>query len=193
MADKRRLQKAQTREKIINTAIKIYSETGFSAPTIAIAKEAQIAHGSVFVHFPTLESLLICLLELFSRDIKTELHSLAESGDNIEKLLDMHLSVLIKHELFYTRLIKEAVFLPEEAKNLFIAIQSTVSIHFSQALEHEINAGKIKDVPFHMLFNTWLGLVHYYLLNGDLFAPGTSVLQRHKNTLIKCYLALIKQ
>jgi len=193
MAEKRSLQKAQTREKIIAAAVKVYSEFGFSAPTAVIAKEAELSHGSIFVHFPTVESLLICLLELFSQDINNELHSLSESCNDIAKLLDMHIKVLIKNENFYKRLVKEAVYLPEEAKNTFIAIQSTVSIHFLQVLEHEINEGKIKDVPCHMLFNTWLGLVHYYILNGDLFAPGKSVLKRYKKTLIECFLSLIKK
>jgi len=193
MPGKRLIQKAQTREKIIAAAIKVYSECGFSAPSSAIADEAQVSHGSIFVHFPTVESLLVCLLEIFSNDINIELHSLSESGNDIAKLLAMHLNVLIKYENFYRRLVTETVYLPPEAKNTFIAIQSTVSIHFFEALKHKINAGEIKNLPFHMLFNTWLGLVHYYLLNGALFAPRGSVLKRHKNILIKSYLALIRQ
>jgi len=193
MGDKRRLQKAQTREKIITAAMKVYSEYGFSAPTTVIAKEAHVSHGSIFVHFPTVECLLICLLEVFSKDINTEIHSLSEYSNEIAILLDMHINVLIKYESFYTRLIKEAVYLPDEAKNTFIVIQSTLSVHFLEALKQDITGGKIKDVPFHMIFNTWLGLVHYYLLNGDLFAPHDSVLQRYKNTLIECFIALIKQ
>jgi AcrR family transcriptional regulator len=193
MAEKRKLQKEQTRKRIIAAAIKVYSQQGFSVPTTTIAKEAKVSHGSIFVHFPTVESLLICLLDSFSQKINNELHSLSESGGDIGKLLDMHINVLIQHEDFYKRLIKEAVYLPEEAKNTFIAIQSTVSIHFLQALEHEISTGIIKAIPFYMLFNTWLGLVHYYLLNGELFAPQDSVLTRYKSTLIECFTALIKQ
>ena len=193
MAGKRSIQKERTREKIMAAAVKVYSGQGFSAPTTVIAAEAGVSHGSVFVHFPTVEGLLVCLLENFSQEINSELHQLAGYGNDIEKLLGKHLEVLIKHENFYRRLVTEAVNLPREAKNTFIAIQSTVSIHFLQALEREIQNGTIKKVPFHMLFNTWLGLVHYYLLNGDIFAPGNSVLRRHKNTLIKCYAALIKQ
>jgi AcrR family transcriptional regulator len=193
MADTRRMQKEQTREKIVAAAIKVYSQQGFAAPTTAIAGEAQVSHGSIFVHFPTVESLLICLLDSFAQDLTAELHMLSESGGDIEKLLAMHVDVLIKYEGLYKRLTKEAVYLPEEAKNTFIAIQSTVSIHFWQALEPEISAGAIKPVPFHMLFNTWLGLIHYYLLNGDLFAPQGSVLRRYKSTLIECYMALIKK
>ena len=193
MEGKRQLQKAQTKEKIITAAMKVYSEQGFAAPTTAIADEAQISHGSVFVHFPTVESLLLCLLDSFSQDLTRELHSLSEYGNDIEKLLEMHIEVLIKHEDFYKRLINESVYLPVEAKNTFIAIQSTLSIHFLQVLEPEIKAGNIKNVPFHLLFNTWLGLVHYYLLNGNLFAPRDSVLVRYKSILIKCFVTLIKQ
>ena len=193
MAEKRQLQKAQTREKIIVAAIKVYSEQGFTAPSTVIAKEANVSHGSVFVHFPTVESLLICLLENFSQDINREINSLSEYGNDITKLLEMHIDVLIKYEDFYKRLVTEAVYLPKEVKNTFVAIQSTLSIHFLQVLEPEINQKKIKDVPFCMLFNTWLGLVHYYLLNGDLFAPRNSVLTRYKRTLIECFVSLIKQ
>jgi len=193
MTGKRKLQKEQTREKIIAAAIKVYTEHGFSAPTTAIADEAQVSHGSIFVHFPTVESLLICLLESFSQSISSELHLLSIYGGDIEKLLDMHIGVLIQYEDFYKRLIKEAVYLPKEAKNTFIAIQSTLSIHFSQALQHEMSAGKIKNIPLHMLFNTWLGLVHYYLINGELFAPRDSVLKCYKKTLIDCFIALIRQ
>ena len=193
MAQKRQLQKTQTRDRITAAALKVYSESGFSTPTIAIANEAQVSHGTIFVHFPTVEDLLVRSLDVFSSEIGEELHLLSESGDDIAALLGMHIDVLIKHEDLYKRLIKETVYLPEEAKNTFIAIQSTVSFHFLQALEKEIDSGKIKDIPFHMIFNTWLGLVHYYLLNGDLFAPHGSVLLQYKDALIECFLTLIRK
>jgi len=193
MPGKRQLQKTQTRENIIAAAIQVYSEQGFGAPTTAIADRAQVSHGSVFVHFPTVESLMLCLLDRFSEDLTRELHAISEYDGDIARLLEMHIDVLIRHEAFYTRLVAEAVFLPEEARNTFIAIQSTLSIHFLRALEPEIDQGEIKDIPFHMLFNTWLGLVHYYLLNGDLFAPQDSVLTRYKSSLINCFVSLIKQ
>jgi AcrR family transcriptional regulator len=193
MAEKRQMQKAQTKEKIAAAALKVYSENGFSTPTIAIANEAQVSHGSIFVHFPTVDDLLVCSLENFSKEIEKELHLLSDPANDITALLEMHLDVLIKHEDFYKRLIKETVYLPEEARNTFIAIQSTVSIHFLQALDEDINEGRIKDLPFHMIFNIWMGLVHYYLLNGDLFAPKGSVLKQYKNSLIECFLTLIRK
>ena len=193
MSEKRQLQKAQTKEKITAAALKMYSENGFSTPTLAIANEARVSHGSIFVHFPTVEDLLISSLDVFSKEIEKELLLLSDSDNDIATLLEMHIDVLIRHEDFYKRLIKETVYLPEETKNTFIAIQSTVSIHFLQALEKKISEGKIKNVPFHMIFNTWLGLVHYYLLNSDLFTPKGSVLKQYKNSLIECFLTLIEK
>jgi len=193
MMGKRQLQKEQTRERIILAARKVYSEYGFSAPTADIANEAQISHGSIFTHFPTVENLLVSLLDSFSGDMNRELHVLVESGGNIEKLLSMHIDALIGHESFYRRLVMEAACLPMEAKNTFIIIQSMVSIHFLQALEFEMSAGEIKDIPPHMFFNTWIGLIHHYLLNSELFASQGSVLKEYKNDLIECFMTLIKK
>ena len=187
------MQKAQTREKIIAAAVKVYSEDGFSAPSAAIAEEARVSHGSVFVHFPTVEDLMIGSLENFSYEIKRELDLLSGHMSNIVSLLNMHIDVLIRHEDFYKRLIKESVYLPEEAKNTLIVIQSMVSIHFMHALEEETYKGKIKDLPFHMIFNTWLGLIHYYLMNSELFAPNDSALRVHKKLLIESFLTMIRK
>ena len=49
----------------------------------------------------------------------------------------------------------------------------------------------MRKLPIHLLFNTWLGLVHYYLMNADLFAPGESVLSRYQDELVSHFLALI--
>jgi AcrR family transcriptional regulator len=171
----------------------VYSEQGFTATTSAIAHEAGVSHGSIFVHFPTVESLLLCLLGSFSQDMKNEILVLEDSGNDIETLLDMHIGVLIKHEGFYKRLITEAALLPKEARHELVAIQSMISIHFMQSLEPLIEAGAVRDIPLHMIFNTWIGLVHYYLMNAELFAPNGSVLTRYKSTLAKTFLALVKR
>jgi AcrR family transcriptional regulator len=193
MATKRTLQKELTRERIIAAAFRVYSEQGFTATTSAIAHEAGVSHGSVFVHFPTVESLLLCLLDSFSQDMKNEILVLEDSGGDIEKLLDMHIGVLIRHEDFYKRLITEAALLPKEARHELVAIQSMVSIHFMQALEPLMDAGTVKGIPFHMIFNTWLGLVHHYLMNAELFTPDGSVLTHHRSALTTTFLALVRQ
>lgn len=190
----RQAQKSNTRKKIIDAAYRVFSERGFSAATSIIAKEAGVSHGSIFAHFPTLNDLLICLLSDFGDKMGKSLHRLAINCDNMEDLLKEHLNILEEYEAFYSRLISEKDRLPEEAKSTFAALQSTVAFHFAGVAERDIENGKIKKLPVHMLFNTWLGLVHYYLLNKEFFSvAGGPVLRRYKTDLLHAYLNLIKK
>lgn len=189
---KRLIQKENTRNKIIDTACRMFAEKGFAVATSDIAKEAGISHGSIFVHFPTVNDLLIAVLSEFGRNIGLQLHSLAEAESGMAELLAAHLGVLREYEGFYTRFISEINLLPEEAKNTFAVIQSAAAFHFSKVAGSEKARGNIKEIPTHMLFNTWIGLVHYYLQNKVYFAPEGSVIDRYKQELIDTYLRLIK-
>ncbi|AST58412.1 TetR family transcriptional regulator [Thermoanaerobacterium thermosaccharolyticum] len=123
----------------------------------------------------------------------SSLHILAKKCDSVENLLKEHLKVLKEYETFYSRLISEKNRLPNEAKNTFAIIQSTVAFHFSSVIEREIEKGMVKKLPVHMLFNIWLGLVHYYLLNKDFFSDSNeSVIKRYGSELLSTYLNLIK-
>lgn len=189
----RQIQKLNTRKKIIETAYKVFSEKGFSVPSSIIAKEAGVSHGSIFAHFPTMNDLLISLLSDFGDKMGSSLHILAKKCNSVENLLKEHLKVLKEYETFYSRLISEKNRLPNEAKNTFAIIQSTVAFHFSSVIEREIEKGMVKKLPVHMLFNIWLGLVHYYLLNKDFFSDSNeSVIKRYGSELLSTYLNLIK-
>jgi len=189
----RQIQKQNTRKKIIDTAYRVFSEKGFSVPSSVIAAEAGVSHGSIFAHFPTMNDLLNSLLSDFGDKIGTSLHVLAKKCDSVENLLKEHLKVLEEYEAFYSRFISERDRLPDEAKNAFAMIQSTAAFHFSSVIEHEIEKGTVKKLPTHILFNTWLGLVHYYLMNKDFFSDSNeSVIKRYGPELISAYLKLIK-
>ncbi len=189
--NKRQIQKETTRKLILQAAYKVYSNEGFDAATNRIAKEAQIAHGSIFVHFPTVEDLKAGLLEQFGMDINKQLHELSENCDSLEDILYAHIEILMKHQGFYKRLISESSFLPEQARYVYVSIQSTVSFHLSKVIEKYQKEGKIKMLPIHFVFNSWLGLLHYYLSNEELFAPEGSVLNRYKEELAGNFLKLL--
>ena len=190
--NKRQAQKEATRKLILQAAYKIYSKEGFNAPTNIIAKEAQIAHGSIFVHFPTVEDLKVSLLEQFGKDMNEQLHELTARGNGLEDILDAHINILSGHQEFYKRLITESSQLPEQVKYVYVSIQSTVSFHLSQVIEKYQKDGKIKMLPLHFIFNSWISLLHYYLSNQDLFAPEGFVLIRYKEELIHNFIKMLE-
>ena len=190
---KRRIQKEATRESIVRTAMRVYSQRGFFVSTSEIAKETGIAHGSIFAHFPTRDELQLCTLNRIAEELGERLHNLSLAGEDLQKLLNAHIDILKEYETFYIHLISELPSLPPQAKQMLISIHSFTSQHFSEAIEKAVQKGTVKDIPSHMLFNTWIALLHYYLQNKDLFAPEESVLTRYKEILISSYIALIRK
>lgn len=189
----RQQQKTDTRNRILETAYRIFSEAGFTASTNTIAKAVGVSHGTIFAHFSTLDDLLICLLVDFGDQMGRSLHILSEKKENMESLLSGYLDVLEEYEAFYSRLISEKNRLPKEALDAFAGIQCKVAFHFSSVMEKEITKGNVKNLPIPILFNTWLGLLHYYLLNREFFArEGESVIRRYRKELLTTYLQLIQ-
>lgn len=189
----RQAQKEATRKHIIKTAMNLYAVYGFSKiRTSDIAKDANVSHGSVFAHFGTQEELIEAVINEFGSEINKRLHELAESKSSIKEVMQAHLNGLTEFENFYTRLVEEKSLLSKNAQNIFVMIQSAISFHLSQALERGINEGLIKKLPVYMVFNGWVGLIHYYLVNKELFAPGGSVLKRYGKDLLNYYTDLIK-
>jgi AcrR family transcriptional regulator len=190
---KRQLQKDTTRKLILETALRVYAEQGFSVPVGIIAQEAGLAHGSVFLHFPTKDDLLYSTLERFFKGIAEKMHEFSELNGNLETLLRGFLSIIEEHEAFYKHLVMEIHTLPPDTKNMLISMRSTNAHHFEIAVEQEIRRDRIKKLPLHLMFNTWMGLVYYYLQNSEWFAPGQSVINRCKDELIDFYMALIRK
>ncbi|MEN3306493.1 MAG: hypothetical protein V7603_2695 [Micromonosporaceae bacterium] len=62
----RELKKQQTRERIVDTARRLFADRGFDKVTVAdVAREAQVALATVFNYFPSKEDLFYSPLEAF--------------------------------------------------------------------------------------------------------------------------------
>jgi AcrR family transcriptional regulator len=191
-SSQRQKQKDKTRQHLIEVAFIQLAKDGLIATRTAdIAQAAGVSHGTIFAHFPTRDDLLTAVIETFGSRITDRLHQLVSSEVNLKAVLEAHLQGLEEFEPFYTRLVIEGRLLPESARNTLITIQSAISFHMSQAAEVEMKAGTIRPFPIYLLFNTWIGLIHYYLANNDLFAPGDSVLRRKGPELLEYFLQLI--
>jgi hypothetical protein len=94
-------------------------------------------------------------------------------------------------ESFYTRLASEGHLLHGSARNSMIMIQSAISFQMLQVAEREMNEKRIRVMPLDLLFNSWIGLVHYYLINRDLFAPKGSIIKEFGEKLITHFFNLV--
>lgn len=190
--NKRQKQKEDTKATIIKVAKQLYAKDGIlTTTTIDIAKKSNVSHGTIFVHFPTKDSLIDAVIAEFGSTVTRRMHELIDQQCEMQQLLEAHLQVLEENEDLYIHLITEAPLLYESARYTLIGIQSTISLHISQVAEKEIKRHIIREMPVHLLFNTWIGLIHYYLTNKELFASKESVISKYGKELINHYMTLI--
>jgi len=116
---------------------------------------------------------------------------MAEAGGSLQAMLRAHLQCLEENELFYSHLIRDLYGLPPQAQLHVIAIQSGISYHIFMAAETEVRNGKIKPIAPDLLFNTWIGLIHHYLINRELFITGGSIIETYGKKLIGHFINLI--
>lgn len=185
-------QKTKTRQRVLNRAKRRFSREGFTqARTADIARAAAISHGALFVHFRSKEELMLAVVEDFGAELTDRLHALVKQGSSLREALTAHLRSLEDHEGLYLRVLLELGLLPAEVRARWTGIQSAIAFHLSAAAEREFAKGTLRRVEPSLFFNTWLGLIHHYLVNRDLFAPGASVLAKHGPALLEHYLRLL--
>jgi len=189
----RERQKSRTREKIAKAAFELFSSRGITfTTTLHIARRAGVSHGSVFAHFPTKQDLVVSVIQKYAARMVERIHELAEAGAGLRPVLQAHLAGLSQYEPFYANLITEGPILPADVRLTLLAIQSAVSFHLAEAAEAEARQARLKPVRLDLLFNTWIGLLHHFLANRDLFAPGKSVLAARGEELIDHFLGLLR-
>ncbi len=189
---KRAERKALTRQTILEAAAGLFEDRGVLAvKTAEIARAAGVSHGTVFVHFPTREDLVAAVISLRANALMAHIHAAAEASDGLRGVLEAHLAGLAEHERFYAHLVAESPSLPPYARHTLLGIQAAISHHIHRAAAPAVAAGELRAVSMHLLFNSWIGLVHHYLVNRDLFAPDASVLAEHGPALIDHTMALL--
>lgn len=189
MKVKRQQQKVQTKEKLLKAAFERFSSDGLLATkTLDIAKSANISHGAIFAHFPTREALVLAVIDEFGMQLGIQFQLQMKQG-TIEEVLTTHLDVLQQWEPFYRQLVICGPLLPEEIRASIVNIQSGIGFYLEKALS---NQPFTIQTPLYLILNTWLGLIHYYLANRDLFSPNGSVLSTKGPELIQFFINLTK-
>jgi AcrR family transcriptional regulator len=187
-------QRAETRQRIVAAMLHVARRDGFrEASTTDVAKHARVSHGLVFAHFPTRDALLVDTITELGIEITNAIHALVRKGAKLRDVLRAHLECIEDDEEIYARLISELPFLPARARSAWVGVQSAISEHLSHAYEAGVAAGELERMPVHLVFNTWIGLVHHYVVHRELFAPSGSVVRKHGTTLVDHYLRLLRK
>jgi len=185
--------KKATRARIIDVAAMLFAQHGISATsTAAIAESSGVAHGTLFAHFATRDDLIAEVIMRFLGQLAVRLQQSLEDKAALCDFLSAHLDGLAENEDFYFRLLQEQTVLPPYARSTLLGMQSVISLQLSSILAREFAGNESPPLRHDQIFNTWIGLVHHYILNRDLFASGRSVCASRKDELVEHFCLLLK-
>ncbi len=189
----RKEQKERTRTGLVDRAEMLFAKKGISNTTTAdVAAELKVSHGTLFVHFATRDDLVHAVVDAFGERLSAALGARLADNQNLKELLKAHLSVLAEFEDFYLRLIAESQSLPSHIRSIVYAINASLSYRFFRAAKAQMNDGSLKKMSQVLFFNTWMGLVHYYIQNRDLFSDQTPILREVGDDIVRHFFNLIK-
>ena len=187
----RQSQKEKTRRGLVKHAEALFARNGISRTTTAeVAKSLKVSHGTVFVHFPTRDELIHAVVGEFGDRLAAALGSCLSDELPLPALLLAHLGVLAEFEDFYLRLITESQFLPPHIRGIQYGMNASLSYRFFRAAQPLMKSGKLKRMDQPTFFNTWMSLVHYQLMNRDLFSDHTPIFSKTGGALVDRFLHL---
>ncbi|MCD4818978.1 MAG: TetR/AcrR family transcriptional regulator [Candidatus Cloacimonetes bacterium] len=190
--NKRQLQKQKTRELIIEVSKESFIKNGFlNTTTSQIAKAAGIAHGTLFLHFPSKDLLIEEILDNELGEISQEIYNLVLSQNSIETLLNKYLDLISQQEDFFSTIYRELPFYNDKLRRKILFKESIIRSHFFQVIEKSRSDYLQKNeisTAITMLFAT----VRYYLIMKDSLISSKNVIDEFKEHILSIFLKIIK-
>ena len=149
-------QPIQTKEKIITSARKLFSEKGFKgATTAAIAKSAGISEGTIYRHFSSKEELLaacvIPVLEDLVEKMDIDFSKIKDLRNLVMKVLQIRLESFERHYETFRILFNELPY-SQEMLNGYLSFLSQQESRLSRMTEHIQMLGNFSRNRNYMIF-----------------------------------------
>lgn len=168
-----------TKEKIINTSIKLFNEKGcLNTSTRHISDELGISIGNLYYHFKNKEEILIEIFKNYVNIIFKEVNAINYEKDEMFLLKDFLLNNLetdIKYRFLHLELNLLLISFPKFKKIMEEQLQNEIKM-IKKLLNHQIKYGYIKSINENeiefLVSNSWIiatnNLSYWNLLSNDL-------------------------
>jgi len=166
---------------ILDAAIKIFSEKGYAASrTSDIAKEANIAEGTIFRYFKTKKDLLIGLLmplmtKFFRPLMFKSMERIMDNEENenidivLKKIMMDRMSLIKKNTPLVKTIMVEAIYHPELLEPLQKEVAPTLIPIVDKFFKENIGNGNLRDIDPRLMTRSLISLVAGFSVLTNLF------------------------
>lgn len=162
-------------EQILQAAMQLWASDGFDSTTVdAIAREAGLAKGTVYLYFKTKQDILDEAISRHSLlpDIREQLAALDRSSISPEHALPLVLKVLwvkAKERVGIFRIVlREVIVRPEHARRLIETVILPANRHMAEFLQPLVDAGRLREVDLFIASRALAGMLMVFLLSQEI-------------------------
>lgn len=157
---KRAQVKLITRERLLDIAESSFVKTNFSSSTLVVAKEAGVAHGTIFFHFKNRDELVLEVVKRLVLRITDALDTTLRNAPNLKEFLSAHLETMYSNWQLFRALLLGFSSFKDETKQEVITMLAGVNYHLIDAFEKWADNGLCRTI-------LWHGTMIYLSLFGD--------------------------
>jgi AcrR family transcriptional regulator len=172
---------AERREQILDAALRLWTAHGFDATTVdALAREAGVAKGTVYLYFATKEDLFAAAVERWS--LLPDLAALGSTfgelplEDAVPRLAEQLWARLRAATPLVGLLVRELALRPAEARRFLESVVLPANAAFAAFLDARVRAGEVRSLDTFAAGRAFVGILVMFLwtqhvLGGDALRP----------------------
>ncbi len=171
----RRHNKENTRKKILDAAMDVFSDKGYTAALIDdIAERSDTSKGAFYFHFPSkraiFQALLTTLVQRLVDDVEQAIDKQTGALAKIEAAIDTVLSTFTRHEKATRLLLVEATGLGKAFDQEIHHAHEQFAKLIARHLQAAVDDGSIPPIPVMLTAYAWFGAI-YEVLFMTLLSP----------------------
>lgn len=161
----RQLPKVNTKERILEAALEIFSQKGFhTATTDEIAERAGVGKGTLYRYFETKEKLFEELVRLRLDELEKRAESIIDGQDDvltmITKYIRTYFEFFDRNQHLYRLIVREQLDLGEQSPDMYFKKVMRALPQLKRKVYEGSQQGVLKDVDFQTVFYGTMGFVH---------------------------------
>lgn len=174
------------------SAKKIFVKKGIiGTATSQIAKDAGIAHGTLFLHFPSKETLIMELLDEELSKFSDRIRQLISDTSDIKLILNNYLDIIQEEEGFFASLAKELPYYKSELRRKILFRESLIREHFQKAIKIGIENGIYSQIDIASTLIFLFGTINYYLSLKKSFVQDGSVIKKYRHQIVENFMKML--
>jgi len=172
---------AERREQILDAALRLWTRRGFDASSVdALAREAGVAKGTIYLYFATKEQLLAAAVERWS--LLPDLAALSSRlgdlplAEALPRLVEQLWSRLRAAAPLVGLLLRELAMRPAEARHFLETVVLPANGAFAEFLDARVRAGEVRALDGFVAARSLVGMLMIFVwtqhvLGGDAIRP----------------------